>query len=80
MACLPLFFYLINELNFFQTYLDEQGLETFMASLSTDSQLKLASFIRNEMLLFGVGSIFSTILLPLRLIISIWRTHNKGTV
>ncbi|MEM9918849.1 MAG: hypothetical protein AAF990_12180 [Bacteroidota bacterium] len=78
--CLPILFYLVNQLNYFQTYLDEQGLESFMGALPIKGQEALGSFIRNEMLLFGVGSIFAAVLLPLRMILSIWRTHNRGTV
>ncbi len=73
-------FLLVNELNFFQTYLDEQGLKSFLGHLSLSEQGSMGSYIRREMLFFGVGSIITAILLPLRLVVSIWRGRNRGTV
>lgn len=78
--CIPLIFYLINGVNYFQTYLDENGLESFLGALPLDRQNSMGGFIRNEMLLFGVGSVLVAMMMPFRMIISIWRTHNRGTV
>ena len=78
--CIPLLFFLIQELNYFQTFLDERGVEHFLRHLPLPQQEALGGYIRSELLLFGTGSIICTILLPLRMIISVWRTHNKGTV
>ncbi len=73
-------FFFINELNYFQTYLDERGIEPFLGAFSLTEQTRWAAYIKNEVLFFGVGSIISAIVLPFRLLISIWRLHNKGTV
>ncbi len=78
--CIPLVFYLIQELNFFQIFLDERGVEAFLKHLSLPQQESLGGYIRNEMILFGTASIITAFLLPLRMTISVWRTHNKGTV
>jgi hypothetical protein len=40
----------------------------------------MTQYIRSEFLFFGVGSVIVSILLPFRMIISVWRTKNKGTV
>ena len=77
---IPLTFYLISSLNYFQTILDEEGIETILSSIPYENRGSLAEYIRNEMIFFGVGSIITSILFPFRMIISIWRTHNKGTV
>jgi len=77
---IPLIFYLINEINFFQTYLDEYGVEEFLGHLNLSQQAELSQYIRNEMLLFGTGSLIAAFLLPIRMIMSIWRTRNRGTV
>ena len=50
-------FLLVNQLNFFQTYLDERGFEGFLGHLSLDRQKSMGGYIRKEMLFFGVGSI-----------------------
>ena len=69
-------FYLINGFSWFQTYMDEEGLQQFMMAIPIEDQEQLARYIRAEMIFFGVGSIISAIALPIRMIISIWRQYN----
>ena len=78
--CIPLIFYLIQSINFFQPFLDEEGPEAIIGELVHTARKNLITYIRSELLLFGVMSIISTVLLPFRLILSVWRTRNKGTV
>ena len=78
--CIPIILYLINGINYFQTFLDEQGIESFMSGIELEAQYSLAAYIRNEMIFFGVGSLISAIIMPFRLLISVWRLHNRGTV
>lgn len=77
---IPLVFHLSSELNHFQTTVDEEGKEAFVGALPYGKGDSLFRYIYNEMLLFGTGSIISSILLAFRLLISIWRVHNRGTV
>jgi len=76
----PLVFNLVNNVNFFQTYLDEQGILSFMGHLSPVRIDEMDKYIRTQMVLFGVGSIIASVVLAFRLVISIWRFRNKGTV
>ena len=78
--CLPLGFYLIQELNTFQTFLDEEGWDAVVGNLDYGKRNGMINYMRNQMLLFGVGSIISTVVFPFRLLISFWRTRNRGTV
>lgn len=78
--CIPLVFYLGQELNYFQTFLDEEGAEAVIGNQSLTSGGRMIRYIRNEMLLFGVGSIISSVIFPFRLIVSVWRVRNRGTV
>ena len=71
--------YLINGFSWFQTFMDEEGLQQLTSGLGVTEQEDLLQYIRAEMIFFGVGSIISAIALPVRLIISIWRQYNKGT-
>ena len=48
--------------------------------LHVTKQTSLINYIKNEMIFFGVGSIITGIILPFRMIISLWRMRNKGTV
>ncbi len=76
----PIIAYLISGINFFQTYIDENGMDSFLSSNSTFSQEQIGSFIRNELILFGVGSVIAAVVLPFRLVLSLWRWKNRGTV
>jgi len=78
--CIPAVFLLIQELNLFQTYIDKQGVDALVGELPYGKRESMLAYIRNEMFFFGTGSIVSCIIFPFRLIISIWRGRNRGTV
>lgn len=78
--CLPLVFYLVQELNYFQTFLDEEGWDAVVGQLAYKKRNGMIDYMRNQMLLFGVGSIIIAAIFPFRLLISVWRTRNRGTV
>ncbi|MBK8505721.1 MAG: hypothetical protein IPL46_28100 [Saprospiraceae bacterium] len=78
--CIPLIFNMINNLNYFVTHIDEFSHEAYLGHLEQDIRNKLEIYIRSEMLLFGVGSVIMSTLFPFRLLISVWRQRNKGTV
>ena len=75
---IPLIFNLINNLNYFVTYLDENSFDPFLGHLPYDGRGSVETYIRTEMLLFGTGSIISAFLFPFRMIHSIWRIRNRG--
>ncbi len=80
--CFPLIFYLISEINYFKTYMDEVGLYAIFkpAVDNLTTAPDVTRYIRNEMLFFGIGAVIIACIMPFRLIMSVWRTHNKGTV
>lgn len=71
-------FLIIQEINRFQTFLDEYGWEKVIDTGAAATQKGLSKYIYSEMLFFGVGSVISTIILPVRMIVSIWRMRNLG--
>lgn len=77
---IPLIFYLISELNMFQTFVDEEGLDQFFRFMPLIERINLTDYIRNVMIFFGTASIIVAILFPFRMLISIWRNVNKQTV
>lgn len=77
---IPLIFILVSQFNFFQTYLDENGILSFLGHLSPSRIDSMDRYIRNEMGFFSVGAVISSAILAIRLIISVWRVRNKGTV
>jgi len=41
-------------------------------------QNAISKYIKNEVLLFGVGAVVAAIILPLRLLISVWKDFNPN--
>ena len=80
LVSLPIIFALIHYLNLFQTFIDEKGPETLTSGLKGALADKMAAYIRSEMLLFAVGSVIISIIFPVRMLMSIWRVRNRGTV
>ena len=78
--CIPFIFYLVQELHHFQVFIDEEGLDALVGNLPYHRRNNMVDYIRSEMLLFGTGSIISCVAFPFRLIVSVWRTRNRGTV
>lgn len=76
----PLVFFIAQEVNLFQGYLDEKGLDPLLEHLSAEKTKSLVKYIHSEMILFGVGAIVAAVVLALRFVLSIWRQWNKGTV
>jgi len=77
-TAVPVTFMLIDRFNNFQTYLDNNGTMPFFGYLHDHQQISLELYLRNEMLLFGVGAIVSSVIFPIFLVISIWLYRNKG--
>ncbi len=74
------FFVSATALSDFRNFLDEKGLQTLVSHLTVQEQSSMISYMKNEMIFFGVGSIIAGIVLPFRMIKSLWRMRNKGTV
>ncbi|MBK8563234.1 MAG: hypothetical protein IPN76_07780 [Saprospiraceae bacterium] len=79
LACIPLVVYLVQEIHAFQVFADETGIQSLFQRLSDIEQSRMVEFTKTEMTFFGVGSIIATVLMPFRMLISFWRTHNHGT-
>ena len=73
----PLIFLMIEGINLFQTFLDEQGPDVMVNHLNAESRQGIRTYIRSEMLLFGVWAVIAAALLPIRMIISIWKQSNE---
>jgi hypothetical protein len=75
---IPVIFMFIQELNRYQVILDNSEPEYIVGLLPQKTMYAMLQYTRSVMLLFGVGSIISLIVLPFRLIISVWRYRNLG--
>ena len=77
---IPIFLYCIDSMYDFQRFLDEEGLISIMDKLTAEKQSNLSKYIKYEKLFFGAGAIITLIMLPIRMIISIWRVKNRDSV
>ncbi|MEO1263622.1 MAG: hypothetical protein AAFZ15_32720 [Bacteroidota bacterium] len=74
---IPLFIYLLDDFSFFRAIADEIGLEEIFEHLSLNGQISMANYVKSEMLFFGAASLICSVLLPIRMVVSFWRTHNN---
>lgn len=83
---IPLIAFNMQMLWEFQTYIDNGGHDTLFEHLKPSQPLdalgrqKLLDYIYTEMFFFGVGSIVVGLLLPLRMVIAIFRRKHRGTI
>ncbi len=78
--CLPITLYMINGINFFQTYIDENGFRAVVGDLPYNQQESMMRYIRTLLLFFGVGGTIVTVVFAIRLMISVWRYRNHGRI
>lgn len=76
----PIIFLIVEQINHFQTYLDNYGFVPMLGHLPLNTFNNLSRYIYNEMLFFGVGAVVAGVILPFRLLISVWRLRNRGKV
>ena len=81
-GCIPFVFTLISMFYDFQTFIDEEGTQSLFSlqylkeQVPIRNQDNLGAYIRTETIFFAVGSIITTLLMPFRMILSLWRTYN----
>ena len=75
-----LFFYAIDSLYDFQDYIDKQEHIEMLSQLSPDRAIEISKYIKYQFLFFGTGGMMVIFMFPIRLIVSIWRGINRGTV
>jgi glucan phosphoethanolaminetransferase (alkaline phosphatase superfamily) len=73
-------FFGINQFGEFRAYLDDTGLQDLVAHLNEKEQNSLSLYIRSEMIFFATAFIFTSILIPFKMIRSIWRQYNRDEV
>lgn len=73
-------FYLGLQVNRFQVNIDEQGIEYITKGVRDGRVLTMASYIRAEYMFFAIATVISGIIFTGRMMGSIWRKRNLGTV
>lgn len=74
---IPLVITLNYYFNNFRNFMDEQGLQSLFEKFSAAENDKLTNYLKSETIFFGVGSIIVSAILPVRMLISIWRQYNS---
>jgi hypothetical protein len=77
LALFPITFALVNGLNIFLSYVEENTWETLTGHLPADQKRAIESYLWTEMIFFGIGSVIAAPALAVRLFISIWKQHNE---
>ena len=80
LSMFPITFALIGGLNGFMTYIEEHTWEPLTGHLPELNRKSMESYITNEMMFFGAGSIIAAPVFAIRLMRSIWTTRNRGVV
>jgi hypothetical protein len=80
---IPAVFFLISCLHDFQDFIDREGLYSFtnqMKPMDFDTARRILGYMKSEFFFFAVASVVITAMLPFRMMISVWRGVNRGTV
>lgn len=80
LLCIPLFVYLMDSLNSFQTFIDERGFEALLPDHDDEQSFEITKYMKLEYVFFVVAAMITTILVPIRMIVSEWRMRKYGTV
>jgi hypothetical protein len=74
---IPILFYLTDEFFDFTKMLDEEGIYSKVNTDSYDQVFIIGDYVKFEFLFFLIGAFITTIIIPIRMIISIYRVYNK---
>ncbi len=80
LICPLLILMMVDGIHQFQLFMDEKGIDVLMKDVPLQKWDSFYQYIRAEYLLFGVGSVIIAVILPIRMIISVWRYRNEGTI
>lgn len=70
--------YLYMALNDFIDYYQSNGIYFSVKQFPLEKQYFLGSYIKNEFIFFGVAAFVASAIIPFRMLISVWRVHNRG--
>jgi hypothetical protein len=73
---IPLLMYQVDNLFDFQKFIDEEGSIKFFGNDFSANDYDFGKFIKYQYIFFSVGATIALILIPIRMIISFWRTTN----
>jgi len=75
---IPLFFYAMDALFNFQDFFDRDDHIKMLSNLTPDKAVEFNNYIKYQFLFFGTGGMIVLFMMPVKMIISIWKTINLG--
>lgn len=76
MITVPIIFLLVEQMIGFQSYVDEEGLDHVLQNLSESDKSSMFNYIRTEMLFFAMAAILGMVVMPIKMVKSVWRDYN----
>lgn len=73
---IPLLLYHIDTFFAFREFIEEEGVIKFFPGSSDMSDYHFGKFVKNQYMFFLISAIVTLLLMPIRMIISFWRTTN----
>jgi hypothetical protein len=73
---IPLFMYHLDNLYDFQRYVDENGTISFLKGSTNLDDYNFGKYIKYQFIFFSTGALVTIVLMPVRMIVSFWRTTN----
>jgi len=77
---IPLFFYALDSHFNFQDFVDKNEHIDMLSHLLPDKAMEISNYMKYQFIFFATGSFIVMVLLPIRMIVSVWREINRGTV
>lgn len=73
---IPLFMYHLDNLYDFQRFVDENGTISFLKGSTDLDDYNFGKYIKYQFIFFCTGALVTIVIMPLRMILSFWRTTN----
>ncbi len=70
--------YIYMAMNEFIDYYQSFGIYKSLEEFNLDKQYFLGKYIQNQYLFFGVAAFVTSVILPIRMLISVFRVYNRG--
>lgn len=77
---IPLFFWTMYAYAGFKDFVNEIGIQEILKEVPVQDQMALAKYIQNQITFFSVGFMICILIIPFKMIYSIWMQFNRGTV
>jgi hypothetical protein len=78
--CVPLIIFCINSIFTFRAMIDNDGYDVICQGVVVEKVNSLGLYYKNEYIFFGVAALISSVVFGVRMVVSIWRKINRGTV